>query len=159
MKILLFVALTAFLPMSDTIDIPEYTFEEFEPYLHKNDGKVYIINFWATWCKPCIEELPAFEKLDRNSDKNRLEVVMVSLDFPEQAESRLNTFLEKNHYGFKVILLNDPNSNQWIDKVDPSWSGGIPATLIYKNDQRIFHEGIYTFEKLKNEVEGLEDER
>ena len=46
-------------------------------------GKVYLIDFWATWCKPCIKELPAFEELNARYQDKGLKVVLVSLDFPD----------------------------------------------------------------------------
>ncbi len=115
-------------------------FDQLEPLLHKNNDTTYIINFWATWCIPCRKELPEIEKIHKDYSDKPVKVLLISLDFPGQVESTLVPFLIKNNISAQVILLNDPNSNSWIDKVDSSWSGSIPSTLIYKNDYREFFE-------------------
>ena len=127
-------------------------FEGFKPYLEKQDGKVYVINFWATWCKPCIKELPAFQKLHDSYGDKGLEVLLVSLDMPRQLDSRLIPYLEAKNITPEVILLDDPDANAWINKVDPKWSGAIPATLIYKNGIRGFYERSFTYEQLEEIV-------
>jgi hypothetical protein len=78
----------------------------------------------------------------------KVKFVFVSLDFPTQKETRLIPFIEEHGIREQVILLNDPNSNEWINRVDPSWSGAIPATLVYRNDSRSFQESSLTKEEL-----------
>jgi hypothetical protein len=97
-----------------------------------------------------VEELPALERIGREFGDEGLKVLLVSLDFPKQIESRLMPFIQKNNIRSEVLVLNDPDANKWIDRVDPGWSGSIPATLIYNRDSRLFHEGTYTYEQLKN---------
>lgn len=116
------------------------SFEEFEPILHQKEDKVYIVNFWATWCMPCIAELPYFEALQAKYPKSELEVILVSLDFKKHIEKKLIPFLEKKKIKSTVYLLDDPKANRWIDKVDPNWSGAIPITLFYSQESRIFKE-------------------
>jgi len=111
-------------------------FDQFEPYLHQQTDTLYLINFWATWCAPCREELPAIEKVQKKYSNRKFKVILVSLDFPNQLESRLKPFIRDNKLKSDVILLNDPNQNRWIDKVDPSWSGEIPFSVIYKQNSR-----------------------
>lgn len=124
---------------ADTINYVIYdSFEEMEKQLfHSSGDKVKVINFWATWCGPCVKELPFFEEL--NKDKN-IEVVLVSLDFKNQLQRRLDPFLQKHQLKAKVVVLGDEDSNKWIDMVDPSWSGAIPATLFIKGKKKIFAE-------------------
>ena len=128
-------------------------FSDFEPHLHFANDTTYLVNFWASWCTPCVDELPAFEKIGSEYKNEKVRVMLVSLDFPKQVESRLIPFITKNSIQSEVMVLNDPDANKWIDKVDAQWSGSIPATLIYNNDTRIFHEGVYTYEELKTLVE------
>ena len=123
-----------------------------EPYLNKNNDTTYVINFWATWCKPCLEELPAFNELAEKYQDQKLCIILVSLDFPPQLKSQLIPFLKTNNIMSKVIVLDDPNSNYWINHVDSSWSGAIPATLIYNNNSREFYERSFLFNELDSIV-------
>ncbi len=106
---------------------------------HENDT-TYVVNFWATWCSPCIKEIGYFEEIHRLHSGDNLKMVLVSLDFPDQAAKKVTPFLIEKEITAPVYLMTDLNYNEWIDHVDPSWSGAIPATLIYRKDQRIFLE-------------------
>lgn len=108
----------------------------------------YVINFWATWCGPCVKELPYFEELNALYDGQAFKQILVSLDDPKKLESKVIPFLAKNNIQSKVVLLADGKANSWIDKVDPNWSGAIPITLILKGDGRKFYEQEFhsTFE-------------
>jgi len=98
-------------------------------FQQKNDT-TYVINFWATWCAPCVKELPYFEKLNQKYTDKKVKVILVSQDFSKQLEKKLKPFLEKNKLQSEVLVLIDPDANSWIDKVNPAWSGAIPATVI-----------------------------
>lgn len=132
---------------------PEVTdFAGVEPHLSYQNDTTYIINFWATWCKPCIEELPAFLKLEEELKNKPFKLILVSLDFPSQIDSKLIPYLQKHKINSKVVVLDDPDSNSWIPKVDPSWSGSIPATVIYNKNHRTFYEQKFTYQELKQEL-------
>jgi thiol-disulfide isomerase/thioredoxin len=112
---------------------------------------IYVVNFWATWCGPCVKELPHFEQL--NSGNKNIKVVLVSLDFKNQFESKLLPFLKKKSIKSEVVLLTDTNYNSWLPLVDKDWSGSIPATLIIKNGQQFFVENIFSnYEELNTYV-------
>ena len=132
--------------------IPVYDFAGFEPLINKDDGKTYIVNFWATWCKPCIEELPAFEAVNTKYGDKGVEVVLVSLDFSDKLESKVVPFVKKHGLKSDIVLLDDVDSNTWIPKVSEDWSGAIPATLIYNKKGRKFYEGSFTYEELETEL-------
>ncbi|NLP59180.1 TlpA family protein disulfide reductase [Lutibacter sp. B1] len=134
------------------ITIPSYTYETLEPLLHKEDDKTYVINFWATWCKPCVEELPAFEKLNATYKNQNVEVILVSLDFQNQIEKRVIPFIQENNIQSEVVIMVDPDQNTWIPKISKKWSGAIPATLIYNKHKREFYEQSFTYELLQNEL-------
>ena len=133
-------------------EIEVVDFDGLQALLEKKNEKIYVVNFWATWCKPCIEELPFFEEVNDSLNKKDLEVVLVSLDFPKQIETQLYPFLEKNNIKSRVVLLDDPHENDWIPKVDSTWSGAIPATLILKGEKSAFYEKSFTRESLFNEL-------
>jgi thiol-disulfide isomerase/thioredoxin len=144
--LLVILSMTVLGQKKDTLKI--YRFDQLEPFLHQKNDTTYIINFWATWCIPCRKELPDMEKIHRFYSGQPVKVLLVSLDFPTQIESDLVPFLKKNNITAEVVLLSDPNSNSWINKVDSTWSGSIPATLIYKNDFREFYEKELEFSSL-----------
>jgi thiol-disulfide isomerase/thioredoxin len=124
------------------------SFNKFEPYLHRATDTLYVVNFWASWCVPCREELPAFEKIGDTYSKMKVKILLVSLDFPNQLETRLLPFIKKYKLKSEVILLDDPNQNQWIDKVDPKWSGALPFTQIYNSKIRESYERSFKYAEL-----------
>ena len=111
-------------------------FSELEPLLHRNDDFTYVINFWATWCAPCVKELPYFEEALSAYKGDNVKVILVSLDFPNHLEDKLIPFIEKRGLKSEIILLDDPAENTWIPAIDESWSGALPATLIYNKQNR-----------------------
>src|SRR5690606_33233661 len=121
-------------------------------YLQKKNDSIYVINFCATWCKPCIKELPAFEKLASDYSDKKVKLLLVSLDFPDKLESQVIPFITENKLQSEVVLLDDSDANSWIPKVSPQWSGAIPATIIYDKDNRKFYEQSFTFEELETEL-------
>jgi thiol-disulfide isomerase/thioredoxin len=132
--------------------VPSLSYNELKPLLNQKGDKIYVVNFWATWCAPCIKELPYFEVLDQRED---VEVLLVSLDFPKHKESRLLPFIKKNKLQAKVVLLDDADENYWINDIHPNWSGAIPATIVYNNDKRDFYERSFTQNELLNLVESF----
>lgn len=129
-------------------------FEELQSYLNSKEAKkTYVVNFWATWCAPCVKELPYFEQLNANYSNADVEVILVSLDFPKHIDSKLKPFLKKNALNSEVILLDDIDSNTWIPKVDKNWSGAIPATIIYNKSRRQFYERSFNYEELETELQ------
>jgi len=125
-------------------------FDDFAPYLEYQNDTLYIINFWATWCAPCVEEIPAFEKVQNEFSNDKVRIILVSLDFPGHIDKGLIPFLQDNSISSEVILLDDPDSNRWIDKVHPEWSGAIPATLVYNRQNKEFYERSFTYNELSS---------
>ena len=137
--------------VSENAEIEVYNFDQLESFLSSNTNKTLVVNFWATWCKPCIKELPYFEAA-RTKYIEDVRVILVSLDFPEKLESQLIPFVRNNNIQSQVVLLDDPYENEWIPKVDSTWSGAIPATLIINGDKRIFYEKSFSQEELEDEI-------
>ncbi len=137
--------------------IPVFSdFEDMSPIFNQQTDSVYVVNFWATWCKPCIAEMPYFEQLEADMQGKKVKIVLVSLDFEEHLESKLLPFLEKNKMPGEVMVLTDPDANDWINKVHPDWGGAIPVTLVYKGDQRSFvNKAFANYEELRNTVSAL----
>ena len=117
-------------------------FSQLQEIINDGDTPVKVINFWATWCKPCIEELPYFEKVHSTYPGDDIEVVLVSLDFVEDLATKVKAFVEKKQLRSKLYLLDETDFDKIINKVDPDWSGAIPATLIVDNrsNKKSFYE-------------------
>lgn len=124
-------------------------FEQLEPWLHKQNDTIYVVNFWATWCAPCVRELPYFERINETYASDMVKVLLVSLDFPGQINSRVLPFLERHNVHSEVVLLDAPDANRWIPLVDESWTGAIPATVIYHGSKRYFFERELKYEELE----------
>ncbi|MBL3657833.1 TlpA family protein disulfide reductase [Fulvivirga sediminis] len=121
-------------------DVPLVKYDRLGSIIGQPGDEVRVINFWATWCKPCVKELPLFKNL---AEGGHIEVHLVSLDYADNLD-KVNQFVSTNNYkDLNVILLDEIDYNSWIDKVDSSWSGAIPATLIIhpKTGKRLFVEG------------------
>lgn len=152
---LIFALLSAwlfFLPAS-TVNGGERTitvlnYNQLEPFLNQKNDTVYLVNFWATWCAPCVAELPAIKAVEEKYRNHKFKVLLVSLDMPGQLKSRLIPFLLSRKITSKVVLLDDPRQNVWIDKVDPNWSGELPFTLIYGKNFRESHSQAFDFKTL-----------
>ncbi len=155
--IILFVAMciTHEVQAQSSYDVPVFDYEEFAEYMEGyDDSKTLVVNFWATWCMPCVKELPYFEEAHAYYDGTDVEVILVSLDFDTHLDSRVIPFLEKNKIKSTVVLLDDPDANAWIDKVSPEWSGAIPATLVVRGTKRAFYEqSFHSFGEIQHIIQ------
>ena len=107
------------------------------------DDTVRLFNFWATWCKPCVLELPYFEKMNTSKKKEKFRLYLVSLDFRKDYQKKLIPFIKKRKMESSVLLFDGGNPNDWIDKINPEWSGAIPASLIAYKGQSCFEENSF----------------
>ncbi|BDD08145.1 hypothetical protein FUAX_05770 [Fulvitalea axinellae] len=116
-------------------------FEKLSQQWQTDDDSVRMFHFWATWCGPCVEELPIYLRLPDSLRNEKFSMVLVSMDFPDRIDKDLVPFLKKRKIGGKVLVLDDPDANTWINSVDTTWSGALPATLVVKNGKKSFIEG------------------
>jgi len=124
-------------------------YQKLQRLLHQKSETVQVVNFWATWCAPCIKEIPYFEELNK---MDSVEVLLVSLDFPKHKQKRLIPFVEKHKLQSKVVHLEDEDENYWINEISTTWSGALPATLIYNENRRRFYEQSFSKDELFKEV-------
>lgn len=113
--------------------------------IHNNSDTIYVVNFWATWCKPCVQEMPEFESFYRQNKPALVKIILVSMDFKEDLDKKLVPFLEKKQYSSEVILLDEVNGNDFIDKIHTKWGGAIPATYFTtknKKKEAIFEKKV-----------------
>ena len=139
-----------------TMKVPEVmNFEEFKKKIQTEDDTLYIYNFWATWCMPCVTEMPYFEKVHDEYSNKKVKLIFVSLDFIDLLSTNLVPFINRKNLSEEVWLLNERNPNSWIDKVSEKWTGSIPATLFKQGPANFeaFYERSFDYEELKEEVE------
>lgn len=128
-------------------DLNQEVFNNLDPEI------TYVVNFWATWCGPCVKELPYFEELNDKYSNTAFKQILVSLDSPKKIESKVIPFIAKEGIKSEVVLLADGKYNDWIDLVDPSWSGAIPITLILKGEKRLFYEReFHSMKEIEDEL-------
>jgi thiol-disulfide isomerase/thioredoxin len=130
-------------------------FSELEERIAQAKGNtLLVINFWATFCKPCVKELPYFNELHHKYASSDFEVILVSLDFKSQLEKKFIPFLRSTPLAPEIILMSDQNTDGWIPRVQPDWNGTIPVTLLVRGAERDFHEGEFeSYTDLENFIQ------
>ncbi|KQN38896.1 redoxin [Pedobacter sp. Leaf41] len=131
------------------------TLDNLDKRIAQGKDTTYVINFWATWCSPCVAELPNFEKLRLANLKKPVKVLLVSLDFKSKLQKGVVPFVENNNIKGEVFLLDEPDQQQYIERIDKNWSGAIPATLFVKKSVRRFYEKVFTEQELKKTLLNL----
>ena len=112
------------------------TFPTLQKRLAQATDTTYVVNFWATWCAPCVKELPYFERLRAANTSKKVKVLLVNLDYASQVDKKVRPFVKQHALRAEVLLLNETDPNAWLDKVDTAWSGALPFTLIVNNKTR-----------------------
>ena len=136
-------------------DVPMIQTDQLRWWKTQTSDTVYVLNFWATWCGPCIAELPEFETLNAAYRDKNVQVVLISTDFRRNYESDVKPFVAEKQLRSRVVFLNEPRANNYINLVHPDWSGAIPATLILNNRkgyQRFFEKKL-SYEDLEAAVQ------
>lgn len=123
--------------------------------LEKGQDTTYVVNFWATWCAPCIKELPHFEQLQQEKRTDKLKVLLVSVDFKSRFKNGVIPFVKKRGLKNEVFLLDETDQQEYIDRIDQSWSGAIPATLFVKGKKRKFAETEFNYSSLLEEYQNF----
>lgn len=155
--ILIFLALGMFAQTPKGVALTRVNdFQDLESKFTTDSDSTYVINFWATWCGPCVKELPYFERVNEEMADDKVKVILVSLDFKRQIDKKLIPFMINKRIKSEVIALTDTRSNQWIDQVDPEWSGSIPATLIFNKNKKLFLEQEFeSYEELEELIKSF----
>jgi thiol-disulfide isomerase/thioredoxin len=137
--------------------VPIINVNQLDLRLENGADTTFVVNFWATWCGPCVKELPFFETLGTNNSSEKFKVLLVTLDFVENLESKVVPFISNKEIKNEVLLLDEGNPNEWIPRVSEKWSGAIPATIFVNTQKktRHFHEGSFKEGELELKLKEL----
>jgi thiol-disulfide isomerase/thioredoxin len=129
----------------------------FKALKRKYQGKVLLINTWATWCLPCKEEFPDLIRLASKYKDSDVAIIGVSVDYPDEVDSKVIPFLSSQQVNFPNFVQNFKEPEDLINLFNEKWRGAVPATFIYdkKGNQRAFLLGKHTFEEFKSEIESI----
>ena len=137
-------------------DVKKISITELEAYIRKSD-KPLVVNFWATFCVPCVREIPYFQSIIKEKYQGKIELLLVSLDLPSSYPAKISSFAKDRRFYSSLAWLNETNADIFCPKIDSAWSGAIPASLFVNNNSnyRKFYEKDLTPEQLKQELEQL----
>lgn len=156
--IILFIFISVFSSYSQEVKTISST-DEYQQVLDSFKDKVILVNFWATWCLPCVKEFPELVKLQKNYKDNDFVLLFISLDDKGDIETKIIPFLKKQGVDFTSFFGNFSNPESIMNYVDKSWHGEIPYTGLY-NKKGILSKaliGSKTYEQFETEVKKLLD--
>jgi thiol-disulfide isomerase/thioredoxin len=157
MKVLYFLLVPLFFVSlnfsTETTTVQKITAEQLlDKTLRSQSDTLFVVNFWATWCRPCIEELPYFEEAKKTFSDKKVKILLVNLDFLSEA-AKVENFVKKKNLQNKVYQLNDSKPNKWINQIDSTWDGAIPVTIYYQSGNKVlFHGRALTQDELNQQI-------
>ncbi len=141
------LCLAAFLCVGTSLRAQDFVvydnLEDLQARINRAGDTTLLLNFWATWCKPCVEELPCFDELREYYGTQNVQIVLVSLDFKSQLDKKFIPFLKDQQLKSEVALMADQDLDTWIPMIHNEWDGAIPATLLLKGKKRRFTLGKF----------------
>lgn len=138
-KTIVFIALTFITSVAFTQEIKKVKIEDVVKMIDTSSSPI-IVNFWASWCQPCIHEIPWFEKAVAELKDKNVKILLVSLDFaPDYKNNTLRSFVKKQGYTSQVVWLDETNADKFCPKIDTAWDGSIPVTLMV-NNKKHYHQ-------------------
>ena len=150
----------SFLMIGTVVDgqtISVISLDQLEQRLDNGADTSFVVNFWATWCGPCVKELPYFDQLTVHAVGTKTKVLLVSLDFAEHLDSKVIPFVAERGLKSEVMLMDEAKPNKWIPRVSTDWSGAIPATLFVNTQKKTRHfcEGSFNEGELELKLQKL----
>lgn len=145
------MSLLSVFALNQSYNVSEISLEQLQQAHVKDNDTLYVVNFWATWCKPCVAEMPFFEKAAETFGNQKVKIVFVSLNYPREIAA-VDKFVKQKNIHLPCYVLNAGSPNVWIDGIEKEWSGSIPATIMYKGGKKVyFREGDFT----QNELDSI----
>jgi thiol-disulfide isomerase/thioredoxin len=136
--------------------IKKMKIDELSNYISQSDHPL-IVNFWATFCGPCMREMPYLQSITAKYKEKNVELILVSLDLPSYYPSKISSFAKEKNIASTIIWLDETNADYFCPKIDKKWSGGIPSTLFINNKKnyRRFFERQLTDLQVEQEIKGM----
>ncbi len=131
--LLLLIIMISIVGISNGQSIPRMKMADVVASFSKHNDTVYVVNFWATFCKPCVGEIPDFIRIVKKYEQQKVKLLLVSLDLPNYYPARIASFVKKNHFNTNIAWLNETNADIFCPMIDQKWSGAIPATIMVNN--------------------------
>ncbi len=140
------IAFIFFSTISYAQQISQWKITDIEKLMQTSDSHILVLNFWATFCKPCVAEIPSFIKISEKYKSEKVKLILVSLDLPSYYPKKIAAFAKEHNFDTNIGWLQETNADYFCPKIDAGWSGSIPATLILnkKTGYRFFVEGEIT---------------
>ncbi|MBS1565153.1 MAG: redoxin domain-containing protein, partial [Bacteroidetes bacterium] len=133
MKNLLFAAIVLCCSLPAAAQpIKKLSIDELDSYIAKSN-KPLVVNFWATWCSSCVEEIPYFISTVKEKYSDQVELLLVSLDVKRYYPQTIKAFAEKRNFAAPIVWLNESNADVFCPRIDNRWGGEIPVTLFVNN--------------------------
>ena len=123
--------------ISRLVPVSRLNFDQITTYVGEQKGNPLLVNFWATWCEPCVEELPDLIKLYNTHQQQGLAMVGFSVDFPEQTDSVVKPFVKSHHIPYPIYVADPDDQDKMINHFSKNWSGAVPCTFLYDSTGRL----------------------
>ncbi|MCS3794897.1 redoxin domain-containing protein [Niastella sp. OAS944] len=156
MKYILFIGYLLSTSTTFSQPIRKVKITEVEEYVKNSDHPI-VLNCWATWCAPCIEEIPYFMETVKKYSDQKVELLLVSLDFASSYPNKIQEQIKKKKFNATFFWLNETNADYFCPKIDPKWDGTLPSTLFInpKTGYRKFFGRPLTDRQIELEVKKL----
>lgn len=100
----------------------------------RGDQEVTVVAAWATWCVPCIEEMPTLAEFWKERRGDGIHVIGLSMDDPDEMGERIQSVLDRQRPPYEILVLEPGTEDAFMGAVDASWGGSLPATIVYDGD-------------------------
>lgn len=132
--------------------VKKVNIDELTNYISKSE-KPLVVSFWATWCGSCVEEIPYFMSTIKEKYNGEVELLLVSLDIKEYYPKKIAAFAGQRKFTAPIVWLSERNADIFCPRIDSSWTGAIPSTLMINNKKqyrKFYPQGLTQFQFDKN---------